>query len=164
MDIGALAMSIRLKPQDLTPLNSSPFMTLHGARVAYPIADALASPDFFLTVRSNLRAGDRVQLCRYEHGDWTRARLLECAEVIIAQSTPKAVVFRLLGEIIDVEAADPALEVVQKMPQLPELGVEPDPQGGFIVRETASGHVHKHFKSEAAAKRYIADYGGKKAA
>lgn len=157
-------MAYRIKPQDLTPLNSSPFQTMHGARVQIPLTDALASEDLFLTVRSNLRAGDTVRICRYGSGDWTKARVLEFAEVIITQSTPKAVVFRLLGEIIDVEAADPSLEVVKAEPQLPALAVEADPQGGFVVRETGSGNVHKHFKSKVAADRYVADYGGKKAA
>jgi hypothetical protein len=164
MDTGALAMTYRIKPQDLTPLNSSPFMTMHGARVQIPLKDALASQALFMTVRSNLRAGDTVRLCRYGPGDWTKARVLEFAEVIITQSTPIAVLFRLLGEIIDVQPADPALEVVKTEPQLPELAVEADPQGGFIVKETVSGNVHKHFKSKVAADRYIADYGGKKAA
>jgi hypothetical protein len=164
MDIGALAMSYRIKPQDLTPLNSSPFMTMHGGRVQIPLKDALASQELFMTVRSNLRAGDTVRICRYGPGDWTKARVLEFAEVIITQSTPIAVLFRLLGEIVDVEPADPALEVVKKEPELPELAVEPDPQGGFVVREIPSGNVHKHFKSKVAADRYIADYGGKKAA
>jgi hypothetical protein len=164
MDTGALAMTTRIKPQDLTPLNSSPFQTMHGGRVQIPLKDALASDVLFMTVRSNLRPGDTVRLCRYGPGDWTKARVLEFAEVIITQSTPIAVVFRLLGEIINVEAADPALEIVKKEPQLPELAVEADPQGGFVVRETASGNVHKHFKSKVAADRYIADYGGKKAA
>jgi hypothetical protein len=164
MDIGALAMSYRIKPQDLTPLNSSPFMTMHGGRVQIPLKDALASEDLFMTVRSNLRAGDTVRLCRYGPGDWTKARVLEFAEVIITQSTPKAVLFRLLGEIVDVEPADPALDVVKKEPELPALEVADDPQGGVLVREVVSGNVHKHFKSKVAADRYIADYGGKKAA
>lgn len=157
-------MSYRIKAQDHTPLNSSPFMTIHGVRITAPLKDALASEDLFRVIWSNLRAGDTVRICRYGPGDWTKARVLEFAEVIITQSTPKAVVFRLLGEIIDVEPADPALEVVKKEPELPALAVEPDPQGGFIVKETVSGNVHKHFKSKVAADRYIADYGGKKAA
>ncbi|MND02949.1 hypothetical protein D3C83_225390 [compost metagenome] len=72
--------------------------------------------------------------------------------------------FRLLGEIVDVDPADPALEVVKKEPELPALEIVPDPQGGFLARETVSGHVHKHFKSKLAADRYAAEYGGKKAA
>lgn len=154
-------MSYRIKPQDLTPLNSSPFMTMHGARVTAPLKDVLASEELFMTVRSNLRAGDRVQLCRYESGDWTRARLLECAEVIIRQSSPKAVLFRQLGEIVDVEAADPTLEVVKQEPQLAELEIVDDPQGGFIVRELVSGNVHKHFGKRGNAQNYVRDYGGK---
>lgn len=154
-------MSIRLKPQDLTALTQSPFMTIHGARVAYPLEDAMASPELFMAVRSNLRAGDRVQLCRYESGDWTKARLIEFAEVIITQSTPKAVEFELTADIRIVGAAKPELEVVKKVDELPELEVVPDPQGGFIVREVVSGHVHKHFKQKPAAERYVTDYGGK---
>ncbi len=152
----------RLKPQDLTPLNSSPFMTMHGARVTYPIADAIASPEFFLTVRSNLRAGDTVRLCRYASGDSTKARLVEFAEVIITQCTPKAVEFELMGAIRTVGDADPALEVAKSAPQLAVLEIVPDDKG-FLVREALSGHVHKHFKSRVAADRYVADYGGKPA-
>ncbi len=150
----------RLKPQDLTPLNSSPFMTMHGARVTYPIADAIASPEFFLTVRSNLRSGDTVRLCRYASGDWTKARLVEYGEVMITQCTPKAVEFELMGEIRVVGAAKPELEPAKRQDELAELEIVDNPQGGFIVREVASGHVHKHFKSRIAADRYVADYGG----
>lgn len=154
-------MNYRLKPQDLTPLNSSPFMTMHGARVTYPIADAIASLDFFLTVRSNLRSGDTVRLCRYASGDWTKARLVEFAEVIITQSTPKAVEFELMGVIRTVGAAKPELEVVKQEPQLAELEIVDDPQGGFIVREVVSGTVHKQFGKRGNAQNYVRDYGGK---
>jgi len=157
-------MTYRIKPQDLVTLYASPFMTPHAARVTAPLADVLASGELFMTVRSNLRPGDTVRLCRYENGDWTRARVIECAEVIITQSTIKAVVFRQLGAIMNVEPADPALEPEKKEPDLPELEVVPNDQGGFLARDKVSGHVHKHFKSKMAADRYVADYGGKKAA
>lgn len=84
-------MSLRLKPQDITPLISSPFMTVHGARVVYPLAEVLKTPGFFDNVRSNLRAGDTVKLCRFEHGDWTKARVVEFCEVMVAQSSPMPV-------------------------------------------------------------------------
>jgi hypothetical protein len=154
-------MSYRIKPQDLTATNSSPFMTTHGARVQIPLADALASPDLFMTVRANLRAGDEVTICRYGTGDWTKARVLERVRVIILQSALKGVEFEAVEDIRILGAAKPELEPEKKVDQLTELEVIPDPQGGFLVREVASGYVHKHFKIKAPAVKYINDYGRK---
>lgn len=154
-------MTLRINPADITPTASTPFMTPWAARVAQPLADLLKSEELFLNVRGMLRAGDKVELARFEHGDWRRARVIEFVTVLITQATPTAVEFRQLTDILDIEAADPALEPAKETPVLPELEMVPNDGGGFLVREVVSGHVHKHFKNEAAAKRYMTDYGGK---
>jgi hypothetical protein len=156
---------MRIRPQDITPTTQSPFMTVHAARVTHPIAEMLTSDELFLSVRNNLRAGDRVDLCRYDSGDWNEGRILEYATVLITQKTPQTVEFRLLGAITAIEVAKPvAPPPASTADDRAELEVIPgDPQnnGGFLVRETVSGHVHKHFKSRVAADRYVADYGSK---
>lgn len=119
-------MSIRLKPQDITPLLSSPFLTTHGARVVQPLADILATPDFFDSVRSNLRSGDRVQLVRLEHGDWTKARVVEFVEVIIAQSTAAGVEFRQSGPLIQVDPAKPEPAAIAEPPARGRRGAQKD--------------------------------------
>ena len=157
-------MSYRIKPQDITVSGSSPFMTRHAARCTTPLADAVASEELFLNVRSNLRAGDQVLLCRYETGDWNKARVLEYVELIITQSTALAVEFEAMGEVRTVGEAKPDLEPEKSDPELAELKIEPDPQGGYNVVDANTGYVHKNFKTEPAAKRYITDYGKKAAA
>jgi hypothetical protein len=154
-------MSYRIKPQDLDRTSNSAFMTPHAARCTIPLEDALASEELFLTVRSNLRAGDQVTLCRYSSGDWMKARILEYATVIITESTPKAVEFFVKEPIVVIADAKPELQVAPAEPELPELEVISDPQGGFLVRDVATGHVHKHFKIKAPAVKYINDYGRK---
>jgi hypothetical protein len=156
-------MTYRIKPQDLTPTNSSPFMSTHGARIQAPLEAALAEAKLFTTVHGNLRPGDEVTVCRYGPGDWTKARILERAKVMILQSTPRAVEFEVIEPIRVLGAAKPELEVVKPVQDIAELEVVPDPQGGFVVREVISGNVHKHFGSKPAANRYVTDY-GKKAA
>jgi len=156
-------MTYRIKPLDLTPTNSSPFMSMHGARIQVPLDDALADADLFMIVRSNLRAGDEVTICRYGPGDWTKARILERAKVLILQSAAKGVEFEIIEPVRVIGAAKPELEMVKPVDDLADLEIVCDPQGGVLVREVESGHVHKHFKTEPAAKRYITDY-GKKAA
>jgi hypothetical protein len=156
-------MTYRIKPQDLTPTNASPFMSTHGARIQAPLEAALADVGLFMTVRSNLRPGDEVTVCRYGPGDWTKARITERAKVLILQSTVKAVEFEVIEPVRVLGAAKPELEVVKPQPELAELEVVPDPNGGFVVREVASGNIHKHFGGKAAATRYVNDY-GKKAA
>jgi hypothetical protein len=99
-------MSYRIKPQDFVPLNASPFMTIHGARVLLPIAEALASDELFLNVRSNVRAGDRVTICYFDSGEWTRARVLEHAEVLIVGRTSSTVDFQLIGDVHAVTHAE----------------------------------------------------------
>lgn len=94
--------SPQVKPQDITPLLSSPFMTTHGCRVALPLSEILSTPTFFDKVNSNLRVGDRVQLVRFEHGDWTKARVVEFVEVIIVQKRQHAVEFAQSGPLIEI--------------------------------------------------------------
>ena len=156
-------MTYRIKPQDLTPTNSSPFMSTHGARIQAPLQAALADAGLFMTVRSNLYAGDEVTVCRYGPGDWTKARILERAKVIILQSAARGVEFEIIEPIRVLGAAKPELDIVKPQPELAELEVVPDPNGGFIVRDAATGNIHKHFGAKAAATRYVNDY-GKKAA
>jgi hypothetical protein len=153
-------MSYRIRPQDITPRGSSPFMTPHGARVTAPLDEVLTSEELFTGVRSNLRAGDQVLLCRYENGEWNKARILEYVEVMITQSTPKAVEFEAMGPVRVIGEAKPELEPETTEPQLTELEIVDNPQGGFLAREVVSGHVQKHFKTKAAAERYLRDYGG----
>jgi hypothetical protein len=157
-------MTYRIKPQDLTPTNSSPFMSTHGARIQAPLDAALADAGLFMTVRSNLRPGDEVTVCRYGAGDWTKARILERAKVLILQSTVKAVEFEVIEPVRVLGAAKPELEVIKPEPKPAELEIVPDPNGGFIVRDAATGNVHKHFGAKAAATRYVNDYGKQKAA
>ena len=110
-------MTAQVKPQDITPLLSSPFMTTHGCRVAQPLREILATADFFNRVNSNLRVGDRVQLVRFEHGDWTRARVVEFVEVLIVQKRPHAVEFVQSGPLVEVPPAEPA--PVAEVPESP---------------------------------------------
>jgi hypothetical protein len=159
-----MEMTYRIRPNDLTPRGSSPFMTPQSARVGVPLADALASRELFMTVRSNLRAGDQVLICHYEGGDWNKARILEYVEVMITQSTPLAVEFDLMYPVRNVAAAKAELERPKKVDEPDELEIVPNEQGGFLVRKVADGHVERHFKTEPAAKRYITDYGKQKAA
>lgn len=100
--------SHQVKPQDITPLLSSPFMTTHGCRVALPLSEILTTPTFFDKVNSNLRVGDRVQLVRFEHGDWTKARVVEFVEVIIVQKRQHAVEFVQSGPLIEIPPETPA--------------------------------------------------------
>lgn len=155
-------MSFRLKPQDITPATTAPFMTLHSARCTAALTDALASDELFLNVRSNLRAGDQVTLCRYSSGDWMKARVVEYATVIITESTVNVVEFHVKEPITIIPDARPELQVVKAEPELAELVVEPDEEkGGFLVKDAATGYVHKHFKIKAPAVKYINDYGRK---
>ena len=157
-------MSERIKPQDITPTTQSPFMTVHAARCTQPLGEALESPELFLSVRSNLRAGDQVTLCRFESGDPMKARVLEYVRVMITQSTPLAVEFETMEPVHIVGAAKPELEPETPEDEPLELEVVPDPQGGFNVRQVATGHVEKHFKTKAPAERYVRDYGKQEAA
>jgi hypothetical protein len=102
--------SPQVKPQDITPLLSSPFMTTHGCRVAQPLSEILATPEYFNKVSSNLRVGDRVQLVRFEHGDWTKARVVEFVEVIIVQKRANTVEFAQSGPLIEIPEAAPQPE------------------------------------------------------
>lgn len=156
-------MTERIRPQDLTPTTSSPFMTLHVARVTQPLEELIAFPDLFLSVRSNLRAGDRVDLGRYESGDWNKARVIEFATVLITQSTALAVEFRLLGAIERMEPAKPELVPAKDEPPLAALEIVPGENGGYLVREVTSGHVHMNFSTKKAAENYVRDYGGRAA-
>lgn len=100
-------MTSAIRPQDFTALNASPFMTWHGARTQKPLESLLADSRLFSIVRPNLRPGDRVTLCRYAHGDWTKATVREYAEVIITEVTPKDALFSLVGEICKLDCPVP---------------------------------------------------------
>lgn len=151
----------RIRPQNLTPTCSSPFMTTFAARVQEPIESALIDPALFADVRSNLRPGDQVALCEFEAGDVNKSRVLAYVTLVITQRTADGVEFEFISPIIRVGAAKPEPEAAKAEPEA--LAVEPDPSGGFIVKGVVSGHAHKHFKTRAAADRYAADYGGKAA-
>lgn len=157
-------MPERIRPQDITPTTQSPFMTRHAARVGTPLAELLAFDELFLSVRNNLRPGDSVDLCRYSSGDWTSARILEFVTVLITQKGPNAVEFRQISPIFEIDAPKPELAPEPVKPQLPVLEVVPAEEGGFLVRDIDTGHVHKHFPTKAGATRYVTDYGRKAAA
>lgn len=69
----------RLKPGDLAMSEAMPFGQHYEARTVYPVEQCMA-PDFFMNVRSNLRAGDRINLVRYDNDTW--GRVLEVIEGI----------------------------------------------------------------------------------
>ncbi len=155
-------MTSRVRPQNLHTLNSATFGTMHATKCSEPIVDVLAFEELFLDVRSNLRPGDTVSISRLSDGDVMKARVLEHCTVLITQKAADLIEFRLIGEILYVDAAKP--EPVAAPEEPASLEVAPDPNGGFVARRVTDGQVEKHFKSKAAAERYVTDYGPKQAA
>jgi hypothetical protein len=64
---------------------------------ALPLADALTDDDLLSKSHTHLRAGDRVHLLRF--ADDTRQRLVERAQLVVVQSTPRGVDFKLSRKI-----------------------------------------------------------------
>lgn len=150
----------RIKHQDLTPTCASPFMTTFAARVKEPLIDALVDPALFMDVRSNLRPGDQVAVCQFDHGDQNKALVIAYITLLITQRTPDGVEFVPISPMITVDEAKAAPAPVP--PALPELEIRLA-ENGYVVVDAVTNHAHKHFKTESAAKRYVADYGGKAA-
>jgi hypothetical protein len=149
-------VSFRLTPNDITPITQSPFMTVFAARCTAPLSEVISSAEAFLSVRNNLRAGDRVQLARFEHGEWTKARVLEFGEVIITQSSAAGVEHMLSFPIVEVDAARAAPQPPADADK-PVLRLEAEERGGWNVLDEAGSA--KHFNTKKAAQDYIRDYG-----
>ena len=61
----------RLKNGDLAMCDAMPFGQHFEARTTHPVEQCL-HPDFFMNVRTNLRAGDRINVVRYDNDTWKR--------------------------------------------------------------------------------------------
>jgi hypothetical protein len=151
---------LRIKPQDLTVTAPGPFMQKFAARCQMPLELMVASEELFLSVRSNLRPGDEVTLCRYAPGDYNNVPLLERCEVVVTNVTGDAVEYRIIAPVLSFAGAEPKHKPAAPEPELPRLDVEKNPDGaGYIVKDKDTGHVHKVFKSRQAANNYARDYG-----
>ena len=62
----------RLKDGDIAMSDAMPFAQHYEARTVFPLKEVLANPDFLTNVRHRLRAGDRLNIVRYENDDWHR--------------------------------------------------------------------------------------------
>lgn len=92
----------RLKPTDICMADAMPWQQHWEARTTWPLAEVLHDK-FFLNMRTQLRAGDAITLCRYSGTDPTHrnVKLLEVAtlRVIEAGERAEAVPIALIGEI-----------------------------------------------------------------
>ena len=97
----------RLRPGDLCMSEAMPFQQHHEAKVVVPIADCL-TPTFFLNIKDRLRPGDKVTICRF--ADHTAQRLAETADLRIVEKSNDGVRLHLIGEIVEIPAADAVSE------------------------------------------------------
>lgn len=76
----------RCKNGDLAIISESPFHSHWSARTAHPVEKCL-HPRFFLNQRTQLRAGDTVDIIRYENDTWQRVlEVIRCLTVVHADN------------------------------------------------------------------------------
>lgn len=94
---------LRARPLDVCMSDSMPFAQRWTCRTTWPLADVLNN-EYFLNMRSTLRAGDLIRICRFDRMDSNDkdARLLETCEVIIAKSgaASLAVELAVIGQVV----------------------------------------------------------------
>lgn len=97
---------LRAQPKDLCMSDSMPFMQNWQYRTTHSV-DELLHDQFFLPVRSMLRAGDSVTLCRFDVLDDRVAKLLEAVTVRVIASGAEARAVPLLrtGETLRVQVS-----------------------------------------------------------
>gem|GEM_PF-5809846 len=86
----------RAKPADLCMADAMPFQQHHEYRTTLAVETVL-QPRFFLDVRSNLRAGDAITICRFRDRSWQA--LIALAEVRVVAIGSDGVALHLRGQI-----------------------------------------------------------------
>ena len=97
-------------PQDLCMAESMPWQQHFECRTLHPLADVL-NERFFHNVRSNLRPGDSIAICRFDRAPSSQGtgRLVEFCEVRIVGRTDAGVELYIVREPVAIGAeADPA--------------------------------------------------------
>lgn len=73
----------RCRDADIAMSDAMPFAQHYEIRTTFPVEERAADPLFLMNVRSRLRAGDRINLVRYENDTWDRVlEILEGLRVV----------------------------------------------------------------------------------
>lgn len=103
-------------PQDLCMADAMPFQQHFECRTQRPLAEVVADPLYFNNVRSNLRAGDHISICRYEGepGAHHDARVVEFCEVrVVSTKRGDNVVVTVVRPIVEIAADGAAVEAAK---------------------------------------------------
>lgn len=94
---------VQVRPLDMCMSDTMPFAQRWTCRTTWPLADVLTE-QFFLPMRQTLRAGDTVEIMRFDRNDSNDkdARLLEMGKVVIVKSGPAALAVEIavVGQVI----------------------------------------------------------------
>lgn len=126
----------RLKNGDLAMADAMPFGQHFEARTVYPVDQCLNS-DFFMNVRSNLRAGDRVNIVRYDNDTWRQ--VLEVIEGVRVISVDNLGV-ELMATFAPVKLNKPGEEGIV---------IDRGFKGQFVIRVDGDTHASRNTVVEA---------------
>src|ERR1035437_7767179 len=94
---------LRARPLDVCMSDTMPFAQRWCCKTTWPLGDVL-NDEYFLSVRTQLRAGDTIRISRFDRNDSNDrdATLLETCEVIVAASGPAALAVKIavIGQLV----------------------------------------------------------------
>ena len=143
---------LRARPSDICMSDAMPFQQHWEYRTTWPIKDVLHDK-FFLSLRAQLRAGDGINICRYDGADINHKgiSLIEFATVrVIASGAASEVVkVSLVGEIMVIgDAVEGPAEMYVRRGQAGKFRVM---KGDTLIEEFGS-----KIEAEEALKRIAA--------
>ena len=94
---------LRARAGDLRMADAMPFQQHHEYRTTHGIREVL-NERYFLNLRSNLRVGDTIAICRYVDQSWER--LAEVADVRVVEIGSEGVRLHLRGEAESIPGAE----------------------------------------------------------
>lgn len=147
---------MRIKPQDITPSNQTPFQTHHEVRTEYDLEALLKDETALLDVRSNLRVGDRVTFCQYRKIDKQGAHmegLVGFVSVRITEIDAKHVAVMPEADVVKVKPYVPE-EVNNSDNGLEVKRVMPTADGLPFAAVDSNGNEVERFKTKREAEAF----------
>lgn len=144
---------MRIYPQDFCMSDAMPFQQHYECRTEFPIDEVVLDRQALLTVRSNLRIGDKVTICSYKkvnQKSGVSEGLTGIANARVVYIDDTAVDIVLESDIIFVEE----VETEEAPEELEVLIVKKVFGGGFGVFDEES-NIIEQFKTKKEAKEFV---------
>lgn len=144
---------MRIHPQDFCMSDAMPFQQHYECRTEYPIDEIILNRQALMSVRGNLRVGDRITICSYNtvnQKSGVSEGLTGIANARVSHISAEAVDLVLEGDLIFVEEAIGVKE--EEEPEV--LLVKKIFGGGFGVFDE-DDNIIEQFKTKKEAGEFV---------